>query len=83
MTDLSILYRGPLSSCNYGCDYCPFAKRQETATELKIDRLALERFVDWVDGQGGKQIGILFTPWGEALTRRWYQRALARLTRQP
>ena len=25
--NLSILYRGPLSSCNYGCGYCPFAKR--------------------------------------------------------
>ena len=28
--NLSILYRGPLSSCNYACDYCPFAKRPET-----------------------------------------------------
>ncbi len=45
---LSILYRGPLSSCNYGCDYCPFAKHHETATELARDRRALERFTDWV-----------------------------------
>ncbi|MEN8446791.1 MAG: radical SAM protein, partial [Cyanobacteria bacterium J06555_13] len=29
--NLSILYRGPLLSCNYGCEYCPFAKRQQTA----------------------------------------------------
>ena len=28
--NLSILYRGPLSSCNYGCEYCPFAKHRET-----------------------------------------------------
>ena len=26
--NLSILYRGPLSSCNYACGYCPFAKRR-------------------------------------------------------
>ena len=45
---LSILYRGPLSSCNYACGYCPFAKRRETAAELARDRTALERFVAWV-----------------------------------
>jgi hypothetical protein len=42
---LSILYRGPLSSCNYACGYCPFAKRRETAAELARDREALARFV--------------------------------------
>ena len=36
--NLSILYRGPLSSCNYACAYCPFAKRTETAAELAHDR---------------------------------------------
>jgi hypothetical protein len=78
----TILYRGPLSSCNYGCGYCPFAKRRESRAELADDRAALERFVDWVDAQGerGHAISLLFTPWGEALTRRWYQRALVRLT---
>jgi len=81
--DLSILYRGPLSSCNYGCEYCPFAKRQESAAELQADRAALERFVDWVATRSGDHIGILFTPWGEGLVRRWYQQALVRLTQLP
>ena len=81
--DLSILYRGPLASCNYGCTYCPFAKKQESAAELRGDRDALERFVDWVAGRTGDRIGILFTPWGEALVHRAYQQALARLTRLP
>ena len=27
---LEILWRGPLDSCNYSCDYCPFAKRAAT-----------------------------------------------------
>jgi MoaA/NifB/PqqE/SkfB family radical SAM enzyme len=78
--NLSILYRGPLSSCNYGCAYCPFAKHAESAEELAIDRRALERFVDWVAGHAEHRIGVLFTPWGEALIRRWYQDALVRLT---
>jgi MoaA/NifB/PqqE/SkfB family radical SAM enzyme len=81
--NLSILYRGPLSSCNYGCVYCPFAKHAETASELAADRRALERFTDWVSTRGDDRIGILFTPWGEALVRRWYQEALVRLTRLP
>jgi MoaA/NifB/PqqE/SkfB family radical SAM enzyme len=80
---LSILYRGPLSSCNYGCDYCPFAKHRETAAELASDRRALSRFVDWIAGREEDRISILFTPWGEALTRRWYRDALIRLTNLP
>jgi hypothetical protein len=31
----------------------------------------------------GDRIGVLFTPWGEALTRRWYRDALARLSNLP
>jgi MoaA/NifB/PqqE/SkfB family radical SAM enzyme len=79
--NLSILYRGPLSSCNYACGYCPFAKRTETAAELAHDRACLERFVGWVGGRSADEIGVLFTPWGEALVRRWYQDALVSLSR--
>src|SRR5258708_26606192 len=75
-----VLYRGPLSSCNYGCDYCPFAKRAETRAELERDRQALQSFVDWITAQNQRRFGILFTPWGEALIRRSYQQALAALT---
>jgi MoaA/NifB/PqqE/SkfB family radical SAM enzyme len=78
--NLSILYRGPLSSCNYACWYCPFAKHRETTAELADDRQALERFVGWVEGHPQHELGILFTPWGEALIRPWYQDALIRLT---
>jgi hypothetical protein len=78
----SILYRGPLSSCNYGCEYCPFAKRSETFDQLEGDRLALSRFVDWCERSGGsgRELSVLFTPWGEALIRPWYQDAIARMT---
>jgi len=80
---LSILYRGPLSSCNYGCVYCPFAKRRESREELATDRRALDRFVAWVGRRAGDSMAVFFTPWGEALIRRSYQRALAALTAMP
>jgi MoaA/NifB/PqqE/SkfB family radical SAM enzyme len=79
---LSILYRGPLSSCNYGCEYCPFAKKHETDDEHAVDAAALVRFLDWCEGYG-RPLRVFFTPWGEALTQRRYQDALARLTHLP
>jgi MoaA/NifB/PqqE/SkfB family radical SAM enzyme len=82
--DLSILYRGSLSSCNYGCEYCPFAKRTNTAIELATDKAELDRFVNWVsDRDPAAKIGILFTPWGEALIHRYYQSAIAKLSHLP
>ena len=81
--NITILYRGPLISCNYGCEYCPFAKRQQSAAELAIDHQALERFTDWVAQHTQHRFSILFTPWGEALIHRSYQKALAKLTHLP
>ena len=81
--NLKILYRGPLSSCNYGCNYCPFAKRRESDAQHEIDALALERFVLWVENRQNDTISVFFTPWGEALVRTRYQAALARLTHLP
>jgi MoaA/NifB/PqqE/SkfB family radical SAM enzyme len=81
--NLSILYRGTLASCNYGCSYCPFAKRNETRAEHAHDQQALERFVAWVAAQSNHTISVFFTPWGEALIRRRYQQAIATLTHLP
>lgn len=78
--DLKILYRGPLSSCNYDCHYCPFSKRHETAAELRTDRERLQRFTTWIESRAQDRMSILFTPWGEGLTRRWYRDAIARLS---
>jgi MoaA/NifB/PqqE/SkfB family radical SAM enzyme len=80
---LSILYRGPLASCNYSCGYCPFAKHSETAAEHLKDEKALIRFIDWVEDRKDDSISVLFTPWGEALVRKRYQQALVRLTNMP
>lgn len=81
--NLSVLYRGPLTSCNYGCAYCPFAKRTESDARLARDRSALQDFVDWLSRQAEHRWRVLFTPWGEALVRAWYRDALARLSHQP
>jgi MoaA/NifB/PqqE/SkfB family radical SAM enzyme len=75
-----VLYRGPLSSCNYSCSYCPFAKHAETYNQLAGDRTALDRFTQWLAQQTDCRFGVLFTPWGEALIRPWYQDALCFLS---
>ena len=82
MSSWSILYRGPLSSCNYSCSYCPFAKTKNTRAELADDAARLMRFVDWVKTRP-EQIGILFTPWGEGLIRKAYQQAMTTLSHLP
>lgn len=79
---LSILYRGPSASCNYGCDYCTLAKGCTDAGQL-ADRDSLARFTDWIERRAGAGISVFFTPAGEALIRPWYQQAIARLTCLP
>ncbi|MEU9796844.1 STM4011 family radical SAM protein [Streptomyces sparsogenes] len=81
--DLTILYRGPLASCDYDCPYCPFAKRRDSAEQLRADRAALERFTAWAAANTGDRLSVLFTPWGEGLVRSWYRRALTELSRLP
>ncbi|MFV2176854.1 STM4011 family radical SAM protein [Actinomadura sp. LOL_016] len=82
MDHLTILYRGPLASCDYDCPYCPFAKRRDTTEQLRADRAALERFTAWVTAQD-HPVSVLFTPWGEGLVRSWYRRALVELSHVP
>jgi MoaA/NifB/PqqE/SkfB family radical SAM enzyme len=81
--NFSILYRGPLSSCNYGCEYCPFAKTKNTRAELKDDARKLGRFVKWIKEHPHHHFGILFTPWGEALIRSYYRQAIIELSHLP
>jgi len=81
--NLMLLYRGPLASCNYDCPYCPFAKRRDPPEALRADRAALDRFVGWVSEQRDTGISVLFTPWGEGLSRSWYRDAIVRLSHLP
>ena len=79
--NLSLLYRGPLASCNYDCPYCPFAKRRDTRDQLAEDRQALRRFADWgVANPDAHRLSVLFTPWGEGLSRSWYRDAIVELS---
>lgn len=82
-TALAVLYRGALASCNYDCPYCPFAKRRDSAETLRQDREALDRFVAWVANTTDLRVSVLFTPWGEALTRSWYRDAMITLSWLP
>ncbi|MFD9119216.1 STM4011 family radical SAM protein [Streptomyces bottropensis] len=81
--DLTILYRGPLASCDYDCPYCPFAKRRDSTDRLRADRAALDRFTTWAREQTGDRLSVLFTPWGEGLVRSWYREALVGLSHEP
>lgn len=78
----TILYRGPLASCNYSCTYCPLTKRRENAADHEKDRQALQRFVAWVAAQDFS-IAVFFTPWGEALIHSHYRQALIDLSSMP
>ncbi len=81
---LSFLYRGALASCNYGCSYCPFAKRHENYAALEKDRQQLARFVDWLENRPATdRLSVFFTPWGEALVHKAYRQAMIQLSHQP
>jgi hypothetical protein len=79
---LTLLYRGPLSSCNYGCDYCPFAEGQDPPEMLQRDRAALRRLLSWVEARE-RPVALFFTPRGEALIHPWVQEALVTLANHP
>ncbi len=79
---LTVLWRGSLASCNYGCPYCPFAKTRDSRGALAKDRAALERFEAWATSRD-YPLSIFFTPWGEALIRKYYRDALRRLSHAP
>lgn len=82
MDALTVLYRGPLASCNYACPYCPFAKQRDSRSDLARDRSALRRFTTWVTTRD-EATAVFFTPWGEALVRPWYQEAMVEMSRAP
>jgi hypothetical protein len=49
---------------------------------LARDAEELARFVGWV-GNRKEEIGVLFTPWGEALIHKSYRQAITRLSHMP
>ncbi|MCP3922441.1 MAG: radical SAM protein [Desulfobacterales bacterium] len=74
-----VLYRGTLSSCNYSCEYCPFAQTKASEKAMQEDKAALERFTKWLDSQNN-QFEIFFTPRGEALMYPYYRKVISELS---
>ena len=79
LNHVTLIYRGPLESCNYACGYCPFAKRRARESDLRSDRDQLLRFVDWVATHTTRTWAVFFTPRGEALIHAWYRDAAVQL----
>jgi len=77
---VSILYRGDLSSCNYDCPYCPFAKRKDSRATLAADAEQVARFVHYIKQHPQLPFKVFFTPWGEGLIRTYYQQAMVELS---
>ena len=78
----SILYRGALASCNYGCRYCPFRAKKGSWADMSEDQQALNRFLSWLERlEAPDDVAVFFTPQGEALIHEQYRQAMIRLSR--
>jgi MoaA/NifB/PqqE/SkfB family radical SAM enzyme len=82
MSTLTVLYRGPLAGCNYGCGYCPFAGHGAGAAELEEDHRGVRRLVDWASRRT-EPLSVFFTPRGEALIHPGYAAAIVELSNLP
>ncbi|HOQ00555.1 MAG TPA: hypothetical protein PK604_06975 [Acetivibrio clariflavus] len=59
----NIYYRGLLSSCNYSCSYCCFARKKPGKTELIKDEESLKKFCDFIDNTEFKnKVSIFLLP---------------------
>ena len=80
----NIYFRGLLSSCNYSCSYCSFAKRKSSKTELLKDRECLNRFCVFFDTTEFKNaVSVFLTPYGEGLIHDYYVEAIGKLAKSP
>ncbi|UYZ84373.1 STM4011 family radical SAM protein [Entomomonas sp. E2T0] len=83
LKELTVFYRGALETCNYACDYCPFAKSKETSQKKAKDIAGLDSFISWIANNTDINFNIFFTPWGEALVFKRYQQAIKQLAVMP
>ncbi len=77
---LSLLYRGPVTSCNLGCGYCPFAHTADPPEVVDADRIGVARLVSWAERRQSAKLRFFFTPRGEALLHAYYREAIVRLS---
>jgi hydroxymethylpyrimidine pyrophosphatase-like HAD family hydrolase/MoaA/NifB/PqqE/SkfB family radical SAM enzyme len=80
----NICFRGFLSSCNYSCSYCSFAKSRLCETELMKDKECLNRFCNFIDStEFRNEISVFLTPYGEGLIHQYYIDTIVRLALNP
>lgn len=80
--NLTILYRGSLQVCNYGCSYCPFGK-EAGEEDPALDERHLKGTVQWIRSKRNHSFSIFFTPRGEALIHPHYHEAIGDLSAMP
>lgn len=74
-----IYYRGIAKDCNYACSYCILSKSKDYS-RLDDERY-LNKFVNYMRKTKFYQpVSIMFTPYGEALNKDYYYKAIAILT---
>ncbi|MDR2869015.1 MAG: STM4011 family radical SAM protein [Deferribacteraceae bacterium] len=78
----TIYYRGFLKSCNFACDYCPFAKKACTSKELAKDKAALLRFYETIAEMANIET-IFIIPYGEAMIHPYYHEILVKISKLP
>lgn len=93
MTDLTIIYRGEITACNFRCSYCPFLTLFDTAVFnttannnpiLAREEKGLETLADFIKNAGSlPAITLLFAPRGEVLNLECYRRYITLLSRLP
>lgn len=76
-----VYYRGMIDFCNYRCSYCPFAKRTARAECLDRERELLGKLR--TELQTIDEVGLMITPYGEALIHDFYQEAIAEIASLP
>lgn len=75
-----IYYRGFSKDCNYDCSYCILEKERTNNNRLNDERY-LNKFINYIRKTKFNQpVSIMFTPHGEALTKDYYYKAMAKLT---
>lgn len=74
-----IYYRGIAKDCNYDCSYC-ILEKSNNKNRLNDERY-LNKFVNYIrKTKFTRPVSIMFTPHGEALTKEYYYKAIAKLT---
>lgn len=78
----NIYFRSFLSSCNYSCSYCVFAK--SSLNDVKKDINCLDKFCNFIQStEFLNKVSVFLTPYGEGLIHNHYIEGIARIALSP